>query len=405
MKFIFKYLPIVVILVLILFSQNAFAIGGETAIFEDNTAELLNTTELSTNYSIQPKTELKNSKTDNTGNWYYTITAEFKRSLDEDVYLILQRTRKSDSQQDYTDLCLFQKGAGPTRKFTYPDCSSTKINKNIFSSDYTYRAWLSEESKGMNIDENGTLIYFDTPIPSPVISDDITISSASAEKSGDKNYYKIVGNIASIPNGEQIIFRVAKNGSSTYKTIGIVSKAGSFTTPSSEQLSSFSGLEPGSYSLRISKSTGALIKDNAYNLPEIGSTNNNNNNDQYSDPFASSQVVSDIRSGTGLVKQDCGYNLKESGKMCGFNDFISLIQRIIEYIFVLVLPIAAIVFAYAGFLYMTSGEDSNKRTAAKNAMTNLIIGIAVIMLAWIIVRLVLKSLGVADGFSLFLDIM
>ncbi len=106
--------------------------------------------------------------------------------------------------------------------------------------------------------------------------------------------------------------------------------------------------------------------------------------------------------GTGIVSNECGYNLEKGGRMCNFVDFMGLIQRLIGYIFVLVLPIAAIVFAYAGFLFITSGGDPGKKTAAKNAMTKLLIGIVVIMMAWLLVKTVLTSLGVDAKFTQFL---
>lgn len=112
----------------------------------------------------------------------------------------------------------------------------------------------------------------------------------------------------------------------------------------------------------------------------------------------------------GLVPTDCGYNLKTlsnpegTGRLCVFTDAIRLVQRIIEYIFVLVLPIAAIIFAYAGFLLLTSGGDTKKRDDAKRAMTNLVIGIFIIMVAWLAVKTILVSLGVDKSFLIYLDL-
>jgi hypothetical protein len=112
----------------------------------------------------------------------------------------------------------------------------------------------------------------------------------------------------------------------------------------------------------------------------------------------------------GLVP-DCGYNIKTisnssgTGRMCGLADIITLIQNIIEYIFILVLPIAAIVFAYVGYLYLTSGGNTAKHTQAKQAMTNLGIGILIILAAWLIIKSVLTTLGVDTGISnMFLDL-
>lgn len=102
---------------------------------------------------------------------------------------------------------------------------------------------------------------------------------------------------------------------------------------------------------------------------------------------------------SGVVPTNCGYNLGrgEGGRMCGFTDLIVLIQRVIEYIFILVLPIMAIVIAYAGYLYLTSGGNSGKRTKAKEAITKSLIGIVVIMSAWLIVKTIVTSLGVDSG--------
>ena len=104
----------------------------------------------------------------------------------------------------------------------------------------------------------------------------------------------------------------------------------------------------------------------------------------------------------GIVPTDCGYNLTKGGKLCGFNDVIRLVRRVIEYIFILVLPIAAIVFAYAGFLYITSGGDKKKRQAAKKAMTSVLIGIIVVMAAWVLVQTIVGGLNVNAPFRQFL---
>ncbi len=118
-----------------------------------------------------------------------------------------------------------------------------------------------------------------------------------------------------------------------------------------------------------------------------------------------------VGSPSGGLVPDCGYNIKTisndegTGRMCGLADIITLIQNIIEYIFILVLPIVAIVFAYVGYLYLTSGGNTAKHTQAKQAMTNLGIGILIILAAWLIIKSVLTTLGVDTGISnMFLDL-
>lgn len=105
----------------------------------------------------------------------------------------------------------------------------------------------------------------------------------------------------------------------------------------------------------------------------------------------------------GIVP-NCGYDLTGNGKLCGFSDLITLVQRAIEYVFILVVPIVAIVFAYAGYLYLTSGGNPGKRESAKNAMLKSLIGIVVVMSAWLIVTLIVKTLGAGPEVTRFLDI-
>ena len=106
----------------------------------------------------------------------------------------------------------------------------------------------------------------------------------------------------------------------------------------------------------------------------------------------------------GIVPHDCGYNLgkDKKGKICGFKDAIALVDRIIQYIFILVIPITAIMFAYAGFIYLTSGGNTEKLKIAKKIMLNVLIGIVVIMAAWLIVKTVVTSLGVKEDAKIFL---
>jgi hypothetical protein len=106
----------------------------------------------------------------------------------------------------------------------------------------------------------------------------------------------------------------------------------------------------------------------------------------------------------GIAPIDCGYNLSDGGKLCGFSELITLIQNVIEYIFILVIPITAIVFAYAGYLYLTSGGSLKKRKKAKNAMTSVLIGIVIVMCAWLLVTLIVRTLGASPETTQFLDI-
>jgi hypothetical protein len=96
----------------------------------------------------------------------------------------------------------------------------------------------------------------------------------------------------------------------------------------------------------------------------------------------------------GLVP--CGNELV-GGKIknpCGFGHMMGLINKTIKFIlFDLVLPIAAIMFAYSGVLYIASSANPNTRTKAKKIFGDVAFGFALAVAAWLIIRTVLSILG------------
>lgn len=89
--------------------------------------------------------------------------------------------------------------------------------------------------------------------------------------------------------------------------------------------------------------------------------------------------------------QEYEYNEKER---CGFQNLLNLIQRGIAFVIRLILPIAAIILAYTGFLFMTSGGNEEVRARAKSILTKTLIGIALILCSVLIVNLLYKAFGV-----------
>jgi hypothetical protein len=79
---------------------------------------------------------------------------------------------------------------------------------------------------------------------------------------------------------------------------------------------------------------------------------------------------------------------------CDFDAFMNLINKVIKFVlFDLAVPIAAIMFLYAGFELITSGGSTEKRGMAKKVFTNALIGLALAAAAWLIVRTILSILG------------
>jgi hypothetical protein len=86
---------------------------------------------------------------------------------------------------------------------------------------------------------------------------------------------------------------------------------------------------------------------------------------------------------------------------CGFNEFMILVNNVINFLlFTIATPLAALVFAYAGFLLITAGGDPGKMTTAKNILKNLIFGYLIALAAWLIINTILVSLGYTGSWFL-----
>lgn len=74
--------------------------------------------------------------------------------------------------------------------------------------------------------------------------------------------------------------------------------------------------------------------------------------------------------------------------------FSTLATRIVNWILVLAGMIAVIYLIYGGILYITAGGDAEKATKGRTAVINAVIGIAIILLALVIVQWVARLLKV-----------
>jgi len=92
----------------------------------------------------------------------------------------------------------------------------------------------------------------------------------------------------------------------------------------------------------------------------------------------------------GLVSCD-----NSAAHPCDWTALMSLVNNIINFIiYYMAIPIAAIMFAYAGFLLITAGgEAAGARTKAKSIFTNAIIGLVLAVACWLIIKLVLNIVG------------
>ncbi len=65
------------------------------------------------------------------------------------------------------------------------------------------------------------------------------------------------------------------------------------------------------------------------------------------------------------------------------------------------IPIAAIMFTYAGFLLVTSGGNESGWSKAKEILWNVVLGLICVAGAWLIISLILTVLGRKDWTTWF----
>ena len=79
---------------------------------------------------------------------------------------------------------------------------------------------------------------------------------------------------------------------------------------------------------------------------------------------------------------------------CGFNDLLTMVNKVINFIlFVMFIPIAAILFAYAGFMLITSGGEVGKKKKALSVFWNVGLGLVIAVASWLIISTILSIVG------------
>ena len=77
---------------------------------------------------------------------------------------------------------------------------------------------------------------------------------------------------------------------------------------------------------------------------------------------------------------------------CNLCDLTALIQRIINYLIVLAMPISAALFAWAGIILFTAGDDPGKRSQAKSIFKNVGIGLLIALSGFLVIQTLLNAL-------------
>lgn len=114
-----------------------------------------------------------------------------------------------------------------------------------------------------------------------------------------------------------------------------------------------------------------------FSVPSPSNPGGGNNNPTYTVPTTTY---------SGLVACD--------GPDCDFNAFLNTVNRVVNFlIFIIAFPLVAVVVAWAGIKLLMSGGNSGAKEQAKSMIWKVIIGLVVALLSWVIIKLILVTLG------------
>ena len=86
----------------------------------------------------------------------------------------------------------------------------------------------------------------------------------------------------------------------------------------------------------------------------------------------------------------------------GWPELVSLAQHLINFLIVLALPLAALAFAYAGFLYITAAGSEERVKKAHGIFLKVGIGLFLVLGAWLIVYFITSTL-LKSGYNLLVE--
>ena len=80
------------------------------------------------------------------------------------------------------------------------------------------------------------------------------------------------------------------------------------------------------------------------------------------------------------------------GADCDFNHLMQLANNIMRFIIMIAIPLTAIIFSYAGFLYITAAGNETQIHHAHDIFIKVATGFFFILAAWLIVYLITSTL-------------
>lgn len=79
---------------------------------------------------------------------------------------------------------------------------------------------------------------------------------------------------------------------------------------------------------------------------------------------------------------------------CGIESLMAMINKLIDFITVqLAAPLFAVIFTFAGVLYLSTAADPGNKTKAKKIIINSLKGFGLVLASWVIIKTILEIFG------------
>ena len=88
---------------------------------------------------------------------------------------------------------------------------------------------------------------------------------------------------------------------------------------------------------------------------------------------------------------------------CGWKDLVTLAKNLLDFMVTITIPIAAICFAWAGWLYLSARGNPGQITKAHGIFLNVAIGLVIVLVAWLVVDQIMKALVETGSYIPVLD--
>lgn len=81
-----------------------------------------------------------------------------------------------------------------------------------------------------------------------------------------------------------------------------------------------------------------------------------------------------------------------SDSPCDFTALMHLVRHLIDFVFFIAMPIAVLLFAYAGWLYLSSSASPGNISKAHRIFWTVFIGLLWVLGAWLVIKLISDAL-------------